>query len=147
MKDLFDRCCQVRMLGIRKLTIGLFWINPQRFLPCDKKTMAFGKSHDVDSMPVNFRSYVEWLREISTALDSNFPKVSHEAHLWALAQRPAGDVTEGAGIEQAGANRRKYPSKTSISSSATPGTSWRKGSLSTSIQLESRDWSTSSREF
>ena len=31
-EDLFDRCCQVRMLGIGKLTIGLFWINPQRFL-------------------------------------------------------------------------------------------------------------------
>ena len=61
-EELFDRCCQVRMVGIRKLTIGLFWINPQNFLPCDKKTSAFGKKHGVRARPLNFRSYVEWLR-------------------------------------------------------------------------------------
>ena len=98
-EDLFDRCCQVRMLGIGKLTIGLFWINPQRFLPCDKKTMAFGKSHDVDSMPLDFRSYVEWLREISIALGSNFPKVSHDAYLWAVAQSH---------VQGGGAKSRKF---------------------------------------
>ena len=85
-EDLFDRCRQVRMLRIGKLTIGLFWINPQSFLPCDKKTSKFGKTHGVNSKPLNFRSYVEWLREISTALGSNFPKVSHDAHLWAVDQ-------------------------------------------------------------
>ena len=41
-EELFDRCLQVKMVGIRKLTTGLFWINPQNFLPCDKKTAAFG---------------------------------------------------------------------------------------------------------
>ena len=107
-EDLFDRCCQVRMLGIRKLTIGLFWINPQSFLPCDKKTSKFGKTHGVGSSPLNFRSYVEWLREISTALGSNFPKVSHEAYLLAMAQGHPGDFAEGAGVKQAGAKSRKY---------------------------------------
>ena len=83
-EDLFDRCCQVRMVGIRKLTIGLFWINPQNFLPCDKKTRKFGKTRGVDSKPHNFQSYVEWRQKISTALGSDFPKLSHEAHLWAI---------------------------------------------------------------
>ena len=85
-EELFDRCCQVRSVGIRKLTSGLFWINPQSFLPCDKKTSAFGKSHRVGSKPRNFRSYMKWLREISTAVDSDFPKVSHDAYLWDMAQ-------------------------------------------------------------
>ena len=107
-RELFDQCCQVRMLGIPKLTIGLFWINPQSFLPCDKKTSKFGKTHGVDSKPLNFRSYVEWLREISTALGSNFPKVSHEAYLWAMAQGHAGEFAEGADVEQTGAKSRKY---------------------------------------
>ena len=84
-EKLFDRCCQVRGVGIAKLTIGLFWINPQSFLPCDKKTSAFGKRHGVGSKPLNFQSYKEWLQEISKALGNNFPKVSHEAHLWATA--------------------------------------------------------------
>ena len=61
--------------------------------------MAFGKSHDVDSMPLDFRSYVEWLREISIALGSNFPKVSHDAYLWAVAQSH---------VQGGGAKSRKF---------------------------------------
>ena len=98
-EDLFDRCCQVRMLGIGKLTIGLFWIKPQRFLPCDKKTSAFGEKHGTHSKPNNFRSYREWMGKISTALGSNFPKVSHDAHLWAVAQSH---------VQGGGAKSRKF---------------------------------------
>ena len=83
-EGLFARCCQVQMVGIAKLTIGLFWINPHSFLPCDKKTSAFGEKHGIHVKPHNFQSYVEWQQEISTALGSDFPKLSHEAHLWAI---------------------------------------------------------------
>ena len=107
-EELFDRCCQVRMVGIPKLTIGLFWINPNSFLPCDKKTSAFGKNHGIHARPLNFRSYVEWLREMATALGSDFPKVSHEAHLWAIALRHAKEDEHGADVEQAGAKSRRY---------------------------------------
>lgn len=79
-EELFDRCCQVHMLGIRKLTSGLFWINPQSFLPCDKKTIEFGKKHGIRAKPLNFRSYLEWQQEISKKLGSDFPKISHDAY-------------------------------------------------------------------
>ena len=107
-EKLFERCCQVRMVAIRKLTSGLFWINPQSFLPCDKKTSKFGKKHGIRATPLDFRSYVEWQQEISTVLGSDFPKVSHEAHLWAIGQGHAGDVDDGADVEQAGAKSRRY---------------------------------------
>ena len=80
-EELFKRCCKVRMVGIAKLTIGLFWINPKNFLPCDKKTSALGENHGVSTSPKDFQSYLAWLREISTALGNDFPKVSHEAEL------------------------------------------------------------------
>lgn len=105
---LFDRCCSVRMVGIRKLTIGLFWINPQSFLPCDKKTRAFGKNHDIHLRPLNFQSYLEWRQEMSAALGSDFLKVSHDAHLWATDPDDEGDVEESADIELAEANSRRY---------------------------------------
>ncbi len=105
---LFNRCCQVRMVGIPKLTIGLFWINPHGLLPCDKKTSAFGKNHGIHARPLDFRSYVEWLRQMTTALGSNFPKVSHEAHLLAIAQVHAEDDNHDAVIEQAGAKGPRY---------------------------------------
>ena len=107
-EELFDRCCQVPMVGIPKLTIGLFWINPESFLPCDKKTIAYGKKHGVRARPLKFQSYVEWLLEMATALGRDFPKVSHEAHLWAIAQGHAEEDDDGAVIEQAGAKGPRY---------------------------------------
>ena len=107
-EELFDRCCQVLMVGIGKLTIGLFWINPQSFLPCDKKTSAHGKNHGIHARPLNFRSYVDWLREMATALGSEFPKVSHDAHLWAITPGHAKDDDHGAEVEQAGAKSPRY---------------------------------------
>ena len=101
---LFDRCCSVRMVGIRKLTIGLFWINPHSFLPCDRKTSAFGIHHRVHAKPRNFRSYMEWRQKMSEALGSDFLKVSHDAHLWATTE-PA-DL--GAEVEQPGTQSPKY---------------------------------------
>ena len=62
------------------------------------------RPHGVDLKPLNFRSYVEWRQEISATLGSDFPKVSHKAHLWAMAQ----DVDDETDVEQAGAKNRKY---------------------------------------
>lgn len=86
-EELFNRCCKVGWVSIRKLTIGLFWINPQNFLPCDKKTLALGQTHGVDISPKNFQSYLEWVKRISIVLGRNFPRVSHEAELAARGSR------------------------------------------------------------
>ncbi len=102
-EDLFDRCCQVFKVGISKLTIGLFWINPQSFLPCDKKTSEFGKEKGIRSTPRNFQSYKEWLQEISKALGNNFPKVSHEAYL-----RPTPPGKNGGGVKPPREKNRRY---------------------------------------
>ena len=102
-EELFERCCQVRWVGIGKLTIGLFWINPEGILPCDKKTIAYGKKHGVRARPRKYRSYVEWLQEMATALGTDFPKVSHEAHLLAITPGQAIEDDHGADVEQAGA--------------------------------------------
>lgn len=79
-EELFDRCCQVKMVGIGKLTSGLFWIKPRSFLPCDKKTIEFGKKHGIRATPLVSRSYLEWQEEISKELGSDFPKISHDAY-------------------------------------------------------------------
>ena len=105
---LFDRCHSVRMVGIRKLTIGLFWINPQNYLPCDNNTIAFGKNRGIHVDPFNFQTYVEWIQEMSAALGSNFPKVSKDAYLWAMDSTGDGDVAEGADREPAETNSRRY---------------------------------------
>ena len=104
-EELFERCCQVRWVGIGKLTIGLYWINPESILPCDKKTIAYGEKHGVRARPREYRSYLEWLREMDKALGSDFPKVSHNAHLLAVTPGYAKKDDLGADVERAGAKR------------------------------------------
>ena len=40
---LLDEALGVRQMGLAKLTMSLFWLNPQGFLPCDKHTQAYLK--------------------------------------------------------------------------------------------------------
>src|SRR5581483_9072389 len=73
-------------LTIRKLTIGLFWINPTQFLPCDKKTRAYAEHKGVSIVPADYRSYREWLASMTSIMGDQYAQVSHNAHVWATQQ-------------------------------------------------------------
>ena len=83
-EELFDRCLKLNKVGIGSLTIGLFWINPEKFLPADRKTTAYGKAKGITTEPKDYQSYRQWLKEMTEQLGSNYPQVSHEAHLFAV---------------------------------------------------------------
>lgn len=84
-EHLFEECRQLRKVTIRNLSMGLFWINPAHYLACDKKTRAYAAQHGVRTEPVDYRSYGEWLQEVSGVLGGDYPKLSHDAHVWATA--------------------------------------------------------------
>ena len=54
---------EVEVVGMRSLTIGLFWINPEKFLSADSKTTAYGKSKGITTEPEDYQSYRQWLRK------------------------------------------------------------------------------------
>ena len=58
---LFNRCLKLKKVGIGSMTIGLFWINPEKFLPADHKTMAYGKAKGITTEPEDYQSYRQWL--------------------------------------------------------------------------------------
>ena len=81
--DAFDQCLNLPLVGMASLTIGLFWINPEKFLSADSKTITYGKSRGITTKPENYQSYRQWLSEMTEKVGSNFPLLSHEAHLFA----------------------------------------------------------------
>jgi 5-methylcytosine-specific restriction protein B len=87
-EDLFDRCLELKKVGIASLTIGLFWINPEKFLPADHKTTAYGKAKGITTKPENYQSYRQWLREMTERLGHEYPQISHAAHLFAVGAAP-----------------------------------------------------------
>ncbi len=92
-EGLFDGCLKLRKVGIGSLTIGLFWINPQKFLPADQKTTAYGKAKGVATEPEDYLGYRQWLEKMSEWVGNNYPQVSHQAHLFATQEQAKLDLT------------------------------------------------------
>ncbi len=83
-EELFNRCLKLKQVGIASLTIGLFWINPEKFLPADHKTKRYGEAKGVTAEPAeSYQSYHEWLKQMTEQVGNNYPQVSYEAHLFA----------------------------------------------------------------
>ena len=61
-EESLNRCLKLKCVGIRRLTIVLFWINPEKFLPADHKTTAYGKANGITTEPENYQSYRQWLK-------------------------------------------------------------------------------------
>jgi MoxR-like ATPase len=72
--------------------MGLYWINPRKFLPSDNKTTAYGKSKGITAEPEDYRTYRQWLKEMTERVGDNYPEVSHQAHLLAI-QPPKLDLS------------------------------------------------------
>lgn len=90
---LFNKCLALRCVAMTTLTIGLFWINPEKYLSADSKNIAYGKSKGVQAEPHDYQSYRQWLREMTEKVGSNYPQVSHEAHLYSESTPKAPDKT------------------------------------------------------
>jgi len=80
---LFDRCSGFQQITTNKLTIGLFWINPDAYLPADNKTKAYVEGKGVSEKPTDYANYRGWLSSVRTAVGTDYPKISHDAHVWA----------------------------------------------------------------
>lgn len=80
---LFDQCLKLELVGIVRLTIGFFWINPEKFLPAEAKTTAYGEAKGITTTPDDYQSYRQWLKEMTEQVGNNYPQVSYDAHLFA----------------------------------------------------------------
>jgi 5-methylcytosine-specific restriction enzyme B len=83
-QELFARCLKLKLVGFASLTIGLFWINPEKFLPADRKTTAYGKAKGIITAPEDYQSYRQWMKEMTERLGQDYPQISHTAHLFAV---------------------------------------------------------------
>ncbi|MGE0592116.1 MAG: AAA family ATPase [Vicinamibacterales bacterium] len=90
-KQLFEQCRHIRGTKISKLTIGLFWVNPEQFLPCDRKTRGYAQHKGVFVEPNDYTSYAEWTRAMFAAGTDSGPQISHDAHVWASTRGLAGE--------------------------------------------------------
>jgi hypothetical protein len=67
--------------------------NLEKFLCADHKTTAYGKAKSITTEPEDYQSYWQWLKEMTERVGSNYPQVSHEAHLFATQNQSKMDLT------------------------------------------------------
>jgi MoxR-like ATPase len=91
--ELFDRCLALNKVAIGNLTIGLFWMKPKWFLAADTKTLAYvAAKGGIAIRPQDYKSYSEWLQEVTAKLGDNYPEISHAAHVLAMETRSQGTL-------------------------------------------------------
>jgi len=77
---LFDRCLEINKVGIAKLTMGMFWANPDVWIAADGKNKELGESKGLRK-PSNGQEYIAWAGKMRTALGDDIAAFSHQAHL------------------------------------------------------------------
>lgn len=125
--DLFDHAVGAAGNGAASISMGLFWIRPDLFMPLDKNSLAhirktFGLA--VDTGKGNGAGYLEYLGKLHTLVESEasgrtFPEISLEAWTNANAEKDsAADTANHAQngpaevVPQAPAHREKHEKNT-----------------------------------
>ena len=82
-KELFDRCLKIHTVGLAKLTMGLFWFNPDQYLPLDSRTVSYLEENKIDIKKSHINSlqeYCEIIRRIPSSLSTDFVSLSMQAY-------------------------------------------------------------------
>ena len=84
-------------MGLAKLTMSLFWLNPKGFLPCDKHTQGYFKQRGIVWESKTAAGYFSWLEKAVASAGENFPQISLDAYESGLVEEEAetGEETTG----------------------------------------------------
>jgi len=83
---LFDKLVEQKGIGFAMITIAMFWIRPDDFLPLDKLTRNFlEKEYAILEEIKNFSNYISFSKSLKTKMRNNeipqnsFAEISHDA--------------------------------------------------------------------
>ncbi len=80
--NLFERCLQIDSVSSAKLTIGMFWFNPDQYLPLDSRTVSYLTKENI-SVPtgknLTLADYTNLIHAVSEHIGSDFVDISYRA--------------------------------------------------------------------
>lgn len=79
-KALFDEALGITRMGLAKLTMSLFWLNPQGYLPCDNCTQSYFEHRGIVLEGKTATGYFSWLEKAVAIAGENFAQISLEAY-------------------------------------------------------------------
>lgn len=80
--QLFERCLHINQVGMAKLTVGMFWFQPDRYLALDRRNIAYltAKGFDVKALSKpNLSNYLSVVKKAEDDLKFSLPEISYRA--------------------------------------------------------------------
>ena len=91
--ELFDQCLNIKNVGSTYLTVGMFWINPENFVACDKIIVQYlAKRGFMYSKVTDFQSYLEYKTSV-TNFSSDVPYYELSFNAWKESVEPRKEQT------------------------------------------------------
>jgi len=79
---LFEGCLEISQVGVVKLTMGMFWLQPDRYLALDRHNVSYLESKGIDIKLIikpTLPAYLGLVRKVQDTLGISFPEVSYRA--------------------------------------------------------------------
>jgi 5-methylcytosine-specific restriction protein B len=103
---LFDRCLDIISVAPPKLSIGMFLLRPQRYLPCDQRTRNYLITKGIRRKVENFADYQQFMQQAMTQCGSDLVKISSDAYDYSIDSDREKHVTTHTSDEPGEDNRR-----------------------------------------
>lgn len=81
---LFERCLAIRWVGMAKLTMGMFWLNPTDYLATDKRIASYAAARGIAMPTKTLASYQDFIAQMHAQVGANHAQISRDAWLQAI---------------------------------------------------------------
>jgi MoxR-like ATPase len=80
-RQILDDCLAVKMGSLPKLSMGMFWLNPYNYLAVDRRNREYLSRYDIRLNSRTANGYFQFLSDVKTRFDADFPTISQQAYL------------------------------------------------------------------
>ena len=86
--DLFEKCLEIKQVGLPKLTMGMFWLQPDRYIALDQVNRAYLlEKYDFTTARLKAKTLAEYLtilESVKNATKKDLPRLSSDAYTHGL---------------------------------------------------------------
>lgn len=86
--QVFEKCLEIKQVGIAKLTMGMFWLQPDRYLALDQVNRVYlEEGHgfaEKDLKPKTLKAYLNLLKTVTEKVGPDLPAISYKAYSQAV---------------------------------------------------------------
>ncbi len=107
--DLFMKCTAIGTVGVGKLTMGMFWLRPRKYLALDSRNRKFLRKKGIEADVKDLPAYLALLDNVNQVLNLDYPSLSRYAYLDSLGKSLPGGAEPTAPTQPEASDRQDYP--------------------------------------